>query len=88
MRYLSEYGKNKVFDTEQECLEYENAEKKRLEEVRRMQEQEKIERQKKLDEINEMYQRFEKLVSEFQEKYGTRERIYFSPIYELLECLN
>ena len=77
MRYLSEYGKNMVFDTEDECLEYENTEKKKLEEVRKMREQEEIERKKKLDEINKTYQEFEKLVSEFQEKYGTRQKVYF-----------
>ena len=87
MRYLSEYGKNMVFDTEDECLEYENTEKKKLEEVRKMREQEEIERKKKLDEINKTYQKFEKLVSEFQEKYGTRQKVYFSPLYELMNCL-
>ena len=62
-------------------------EKKKLEEVRKMREQEEIERKKKLDEINKTYQEFEKLVSEFQEKYGTRQKVYFSPLYELMNCL-
>ena len=88
MRYLSEYGKNMVFDTEQECLEYENTEKKKLEEARKMRETDAMERQEKLDEINKKYHEFEKLVSEFQEKYGTRQKIYFSPLCELIDCLS
>lgn len=87
MRYLSDYGKNKVFDTERECLEYENNERKRLQEEKIIREKMEKERCEKLSQINKKYQELEKLISEFGEKYGTKEPIYFSPIYDLIRAL-
>lgn len=82
MKYLSEYG-DKVFNTEQECLEYENEKKRQLE----LTEQRKRERQKDLDAINEKHHELEKLISAFDEKYGTKEPIYIPPFYYLLRAL-
>lgn len=86
MRYLNEYG-NKVFNTEEECLKHENNEKKHLEEEKNHREKSEKERNEKLTQISKKYQELEKLILEFGERYGTKEQIYFSPIYDLLRAL-
>lgn len=81
MKYLSEYG-NKVFDSEYECLEYENREKKHLEEERRKQLYDK------LICIEKTCHELEELISEFDNIYGTMQEKKFSPIDDILETLD
>lgn len=85
MRYISDDGK--IFDTDYECLEYENNEKRRLEEEKILREIEEKKRKDRLFEINKKYQELEKLISDFGEDYGVKQEIHFLPIYELIESL-
>jgi len=62
MRYISEID-NKVFNTEQECLEHENAIRKSREELKRK-EKLQMERQSRLDEI---YKKVEDYVKDYRE---------------------
>lgn len=81
MRYLSNDGN--VFNTEQECCEYEQnlinqrAEKELLEKKR----------QDKLNTINNKYEELQKLISEYEKDYGVRQRPYIASFYELLDML-
>lgn len=81
MRYISD--DNKVFNTEQECLEYEqNLKNERLK-------REALEKKRKdrLDVINNKYQELQSLISEFEKDYGVRQKPHFAPVYELMNML-
>lgn len=81
MRYISDDGK--VFNTEQECYEYEQ----KFEKEQARKEQLKKERQNRLDDINKKYKELQKLVSDYDEDYSVEHELYFRPIYELLDVL-
>lgn len=80
MRYISDDGK--VFNTEQECCEYERK-------IRQKMNKEKLEaeRQNKLNIINKKYEELQELISEFEKEYDVRQKPYFAPIYELMNML-
>lgn len=80
MRYISDDGK--VFNTEQECCEYER-------QIRQKMNKEKLEaeRQNKLNIINKKYEELQELISEFEKEYDVRQKPYFAPIYELMNML-
>lgn len=84
MRYISE--DNKVFNSEQECLEHENLLKRHDKERIR---KEKLERERpiRLKAINEKYDELQKLISEYEKDYGLKQVPYFAPFYELLNML-
>lgn len=86
MRYISEVD-NKIFNTEQECLEHENTVKKSMEEERKRKEKLEIERQNRLDIINMKYEELQKLICEYKKDYGTRLEGYFTPFQELVNML-
>jgi len=86
MRYISEVD-NKVFNTEQECLEHENFERKRLEEERIRKEELETERKKILEAINVKYEELQELFSEYEEKFYISQKPYFAPVYELMDML-
>lgn len=81
MRYISDDGK--VFNTEQECCEYEQYVEKQK--VKR----EKLEKERKdkLGTINKKYEELQKLLSEYERDYGVRQRPYVAPFYEILDML-
>jgi len=81
MRYISDDGK--VFNTEQECCEYEwviEVEKAKREKLEK-------ERQSRLDTINKRYEELQTLLSEYEKEYGVRQRPYVAPFYEILDML-
>ena len=81
MKYISDDGK--VFNTEQECCEYEQ--KFRKEKARR--EQLEKERQDRLNIINRKYEELQNLLSEYEKDYGVRQRPYIAPFYEIMDML-
>lgn len=81
MRYISDDGK--VFNTEQECREYERGIE--VEKVKR--EKLEKERQSRLDTINKRYEELQTLLSEYEKEYGVRQRPYVAPFYEILDML-
>lgn len=81
MKYISDDGK--VFNTEQECCEYEQ----QIEKNRLRKEKLEMERQNRLDSINKKYEELQNLLSEYERDYGVRQRSYVVPFYELLEML-
>ena len=81
MKYLSEDGK--VFNTEQECCEYE----RQVENQKAKKEHLEKERKDKLNAINQKYEELNNLLSEYEEKYGVRKRPYVAPFYEILDML-
>lgn len=81
MRYISDDGK--VFNTEQECCEYERGIE--VEKVKR--EKLEKERQSRLDTINKRYKELQTLLSEYEKEYGVRQRPYVAPFYEILDML-
>lgn len=81
MRYISEDGK--VFNTEQECCEYERA----IESKRHKREQLEKERQDRLSAINKKYEELNDLISEYEKDYGVRQRPYMAPFYEIMDML-
>lgn len=88
MRYISDDGN--VFNTEQECYEYErHIEKQKIERERL--EKERKDRlsaiNKKYDELQNLLSEFENLLSEFEKDYGVRQRPYVAPFYEILDML-
>lgn len=85
MKYISEDGK--VFNTEQEYLEYENNEKRRIEQERIQKEMLEKERNNRLNIINQKYKELQKLVYEYGKDYGAEQEIYFTPFYELAGML-
>lgn len=80
MRFLSDDGK--VFNTEQECLRYENSEKKRSEEERL-----KREHRERMDEIKKTYEELQKLISDFYSDYGVKRELHISPVYDFMDML-
>lgn len=86
MLYMSNDRKY-VFETEQECCEYENAEKRRLEEEKRRKEKLEIERKDRLNIIKKKYEELQSLISEYGREYGTTREVYFSPIHEIVNML-
>lgn len=76
MRYLSDDGK--LFDTEQDCCEYEQKVKK--ERVNR-------EQQEKLQKIKSTYEELEKLVFEYGQLYGIQKELYFVPTCSFIDAL-
>lgn len=81
MRYISDDGK--VFNTEQECCEYEQ----KIEAERVKRDKLEIERQNRLDSINKKYEDLQKEISEYRKDYGTRLEGYFTPFQELVNML-
>lgn len=81
MRYISEDGK--IFNTEQECCEYEQRVKQEKENKEMWEE----ERKSKLNTINKKYSELQELISEFEEEYGVRQKPYFAPFYDLVNML-
>ena len=85
MKYISDDGK--VFETEQECLNHENQEIKRLEEERIQKEKLEMERKKMQEAINKKYEELQELLSEYDKKYVMSQKPYFAPVYELMNML-
>lgn len=85
MRYISDDGK--VFNTEQDCLEYENSEKKRFEDEKIKKEQFEAERRKLLKEVQDLYSTLEGKVREYEKKYGFHQKVYFTPLYDIMDML-
>lgn len=81
MKYISDDGK--VFNTEQECYEYEQHIEDQKEKRKRLEE----ERQDKLNTINKKYGELQNLLSEYEKDYGVKQRPYIAPFYELLDML-
>lgn len=81
MRYVSDDGK--VFNTEQECCEYEQRIK--MESAR--EEQLEMERQNRLEAINKKYEELQNLISEYEKDFYVREKPRFAPVYELMNML-
>ncbi|MCR2051050.1 hypothetical protein NSB25_27930 [Acetatifactor muris] len=81
MRYISD--DNKVFNTEQECCEYEQ----NMKSQRIQKEQLERERQDKLCDINKKYEELQKLLSEYEKDYGVKQMPYVAPFYEILDML-
>lgn len=81
MKYISEDGK--VFNTEQECCEYE----RQIEEQRAKRKQLEKERQNRLNAINKKYEELQNMLSEYERDYGVRQRPYVAPFYEILDML-
>ncbi len=86
MRYVSEVD-NKVFNTEQECLEHENFERKRLEEENIRKEKLELERRTRLKTINKKYEELQELISEYEKDFQISQRPYFAPVLELINML-
>lgn len=83
MRYISE--DNKVFNTEQECLEHENAIRKSREEELKRKEKLQMERQNRIDEIYRKDEELRKLVENYKRDYGEYSEFYhYNPFIELL----
>lgn len=81
MRYLSDDGK--VFNTEEECYEYEQ--KVKAQKIKR----EKLENERnvRLEAINKKYKELQDLFSEYERDYGVRQRPYIAPFYEIFDML-
>ncbi len=87
MRYISELD-NKVFNTEQECLEHENAIRKSREEELKRKEKLQMERQNRLDEIYKKDEELRKLVESYKKDYGEYSEFYHHiPFVELLRSV-
>ena len=81
MRYISDDGK--VFNTEQECCEYE----REIEVEKAKREKLEKERKSRLDAINKRYEELQTLLSEYEKEYGVRQRPYVAPFCEILDML-
>jgi len=81
MKYIIDDGK--IFNTEQECCEYEQQVKQ--EKVKR--EKFEMERQNKMNVINKKYEELQNLLLEFEKEYGVKQRPYFAPVHELINML-
>ena len=81
MRYISDDGK--VFNTEQECCEYEQHVKNERVKKERLEK----ERQDRLSAINKKYEELQDLLSEYEKDYGVRQMPYVAPFYEILDML-
>lgn len=76
MKYISEDGK--VFNTEQECCEYEQ----KVEKERIKREKLEMERQNRLDSINRKYEDLQKEMSEYEKTYNVS-LIFHKPLINL-----
>ena len=81
MRYISDDGK--VFNTEQECYEYEQSVKNQ----KLKREQLEKARKNKLAAINKKYRELQDLLSEFEKDYGVKQSPYIAPFYEIIDML-
>lgn len=81
MKYISDDGK--VFETEQECCEYEQY----IENQKVKRKQLEKECKDRLTAINKKYEELQNLLSEFEKDYGVRQRPYVAPFYEILDML-
>ncbi len=81
MRYISDDGK--IFNTEQECCEYEQ----QVKQEKAKREKFEMERQNRLKVINKKYEEFQNLLLEFEREYGVKQMPYFAPVYELIDML-
>lgn len=81
MRYISDDGK--VFNTEQECCEYEQ----KVEAEKTKREKLEMERQNRLDTINKKYEELQTLLTEYEKDYKVRQRPYVAPFYEIMDIL-
>lgn len=81
MKYISDNGK--VFETEKECLEYEQKRKQEKEN----REKYELERRDELNIINKKYKELQKLTSDFEKKHGVKQKPYFAPVCELMNML-
>lgn len=77
MLYMSNDRKY-VFDTEQECCEYEQ---------RIQKEKSNKEQREKLQKIKNTYEELEKLVLEYGQLYGVQNEIYFMPTCSFIDAL-
>lgn len=81
MRYISDDGK--VFNSEQECCEYEQY----IKNQKLKREQLEKERENMLAAINKKYEELQNLLFEFEKDYGVKQRPYVAPFYEILDML-
>lgn len=86
MKYISDFD-GEVFETECECLEYENIIKKKLDEEIRQREELEIKRQNRVLEIIKKHEELQELVSKFYKDYNIIDTVYFMPTYELMNIL-
>lgn len=82
MRYISD--DRKVFNTEQQCCEYEQQIRQNKENEEKL----RAERQNKLNIINRKYEELQNLLSEFEKDYVVRQRPYVASFYEILDILH
>lgn len=82
MLYMSN-DKKRIFDTERECFEYEQ----QIEQERIKNERSEAEKREKITIINKKYKELQKLISEYENEYGVRQKPYFAPAYELVNML-
>lgn len=73
----------KVFNTEQECCEYEH----KIEQERVKREKLELDRKDRLVAINKKYEELQKDISEYKKDYGAKLEGYFTPFHELLDML-
>ena len=86
MKYVSDDGK-KVFNTEQECLNYEAKIKKQIEEERKEKQTRESERKNKLKAIRETYKELQKQVAEYINENGVAQELYFTPVHDFINML-
>lgn len=77
MLYMSN-DRKRVFDTEQECCEYEH---------RIQKEKANKEQREKLQKIENTYEELEKLVLEYGQLYGFQKEVYFIPSCSFIDAL-
>ena len=83
MRYISDDGK--IFNSERECMDHENSEKKRAEQEMIKKKKKKKERQEELELINRRYTELQDLINNKEKKHRVKQKVYFSPFYEFLD---
>lgn len=83
MLYMSN-DRNGIFETEQECLEYEQ----RIEQERVRKKKLEVERQNRLDTINKKYKDLQKDVSKFTDDYGIQPILFFSSFLNFLDMMS
>lgn len=85
MKYISNDGK--VFNTESECMKYEEFLNQKYEEERIRKERLEKDRKNRLEVINKTYRELQQLVYEFRNDYGYEREFYFMPFYDLAAML-
>ena len=83
MLYMSN-DRNGIFETEQECLEYEQ----RIEQERVRKKKLEMERQNRLDTINKKYKDLQKDVSKFTDDYGIQPILFSSSFLNFLDMMS